>query len=81
MVDGDGSYAGDGLAFGNPDVSLPEVHIILLECQHLAYSHAGVKQYQHRINAGVINVCPEPINFLPTEWMVWTYSLILANGE
>lgn len=81
MMDRYGTDAGGGLTFGNPDVSLPKVHIILLECQHLADSHTRIKQYQHSINAGVINVCPGPINFLPTEWMVWTYSLILADGE
>ncbi|BBK24461.1 hypothetical protein Dia5BBH33_08590 [Dialister hominis] len=79
MMDGDGSDAGNGLAFCNTHVSLPEVHIILLECQHLANTHTGVKQNEHRINTGLIAVCPKPINFLPTEWMVWMYSLILAD--
>lgn len=64
MVDRDGSDAGNGLAFCNPNVSLPKVHIILLECQHLANTHTGVKQNEHRINAGVIAVYPEPVNLL-----------------
>lgn len=76
MMGGDGSDAGNGLAFGNPDITLTEVHIILLECQHLTDTHAGVKQYQHRINAEVIAVCPEPINLLATEWVVRTHGFI-----
>ena len=75
-MDGNNPDAGNGFALGDPDETLPEVHIILLECQHLTDTHAGVKQYQHRINAGVINVCPEPINLLATEWVVWTHGFI-----
>lgn len=58
MVDGDGSDSGSGLTFGNPDVSLPKVHIILLECQHLADSHTRIKQYQHSINVIIANCFP-----------------------
>lgn len=58
-MDGDGADAGGGLAFCNPDVSLPDVHISLLECQHLTDTHAGVKQNEHRINTGLIAVDPE----------------------
>ena len=65
MVNGDGSDARNGFTFGNPDVSLPKVYIILLECQHLADTHTGVKQDEHRIYAEVITVYPEPVNLLP----------------
>ena len=64
-MDRDGSNAGSRLAFGNPDISLPKVYIILSKVQHFANTHAGVKQYQHRINTGLIAVCPEPVNLLP----------------
>lgn len=58
MMDGDGSDAGNGLAFGNPDITLAEVHISLLKRQHLADTHTGVKQDKNCINTGLINVCP-----------------------
>lgn len=59
MMDRDGADAGNGLALGNPDISLAEVHISLLYVQHLTDTHAGVKQNEHRINTGLIAVDPE----------------------
>lgn len=78
MVDGEGSDTGYSLAFGNLDVSLPDVHISLLECQHLTDTHAGVKQDKYSINTGIINVCPEPVNFLPTKWVVRMHGFIFS---
>ena len=81
MVDGDGSDAGNGLAFGNPDITLTEVHIILLECQHLADTHTGVKQNQYSINTRGIQDIPQPVNLLPAERLMRMHWMIPPQGE
>lgn len=58
-MDGNNPDTGNGFALGDPDETLPDVHISLLECQHLTDTHAGVKQDKYSINTGFIAVDPE----------------------
>ena len=57
-MDRDDSNSGSGFAFCNPDETLPDVHISLLECQHLTDTHAGVKQDKYSVNTGGVTVRP-----------------------
>lgn len=57
-MDGNNPDAGNGFALGDPDETLPDVDVCLMEMEQFSDSHTRVEQYQHSVNVGRINVLP-----------------------
>ena len=57
-MDRDDSNSGSGFAFCNPDETLLEIDVRLLQMQYLSNAHACVKQDQYSINIRNIDMTP-----------------------
>lgn len=72
----DDTDAGSGFAVRDTDVSLTQVHVRLPQTEHLAAAHAGIEQYQGRVDARSISTRPKSVNFLPTKDAMRAYGPI-----
>ena len=80
-MDGNNPDAGNGFALGDPDETLPDVDITLLQSQHFSDSHTRIEQYQHSIDSGLTKVLPKSIDFLAAKWFVRADGFIFPDRQ
>lgn len=78
-MDGDDADAGGCLGMTDVEIALPPMHVRFLEMQQFIDPHPGVNEDEHRVHAGGIGVLPQPVNFLPAEWMMWSHRFVFPN--